>query len=119
MRLALLGAAAALSLAGIASAQAETVYLADPYVATAPGYVYSAPAPLSSPGYVVSEPGYRVVAPPQTVVVAPPAPVGAPMVVAPQTYVAPAAPPAGGIVTTGFATTPSCFIDWRGIERCY
>jgi hypothetical protein len=35
------------------------------------------------------------------------------MVVAP----VPAAPPASGIVTTGFGS--SCVIDWRGIERCY
>jgi len=114
MRLGLLtGLAAALSLAGAAGARAETVYIPDPYVTTAPGYVYSVPQPLSGPGYVVADPGYRIVAPPQTVVVAPPAPVGPPMVVAP------AVPRESGIVTTGFATTPSCFIDWRGIERCY
>jgi hypothetical protein len=83
MRLALLtGVAAALSFAGAAGAQAETVYVTDPAVvttdtnvvvaepnviATTPGYVYAVPAPPFgpfTPRYVVSQP---------TVVVAPPA----------------------------------------------
>ena len=106
MKLALLtGAVAALSLAGAAGARADIIYTTDPYyaggyVATAPSYVYSAPAPV-----VVAEP-------PPAVVVAPPAPavVGPPVVVAPQ--------PSAGIVTTGYSTH-SCYIDFRGIERCY
>ena len=109
MRLALLtGAAAVLSLAAASGARAETVYIVDPYAVTAPGYVYGVPRPLSGPGYIVSEPGYAVVAPP-AVVVAPPAPVA----------VAPAVPVERGIVTTGYRVTPSCFVDWGGVERCY
>jgi hypothetical protein len=109
MKLALLtGVAAVLSLAGAAAARADTIYIADAYP---PGYVYSVPAPLPSPGYVVVDPGYTVVAPPpRAVVVAPPAVAPGPVVVAPRE---------SGIVTTGFATTTSCYVDWRGIERCY
>jgi hypothetical protein len=123
MKLALLtGFTAAVSLAGLAAARAETVYIPDAY--PAPAATYVVPAPIVEPGYVVTDPGYTVVAPPaivatpRAVIAAPPMVVEAPAaVVAPPVVVAPA--PSSGIVTTGFATTPSCFVDWRGIERCY
>jgi hypothetical protein len=53
-------------------------------------------APAPAPARVL------VAAPPEEVV-------DPPMVVAPR----------GGIVTTGFSTERSCFIDFRGMERCY
>jgi hypothetical protein len=130
MKLALLtGLAAAALFAGASGARAEIVYTNDPYfaadphlpapgyvttapgyVVTAPGYVYSAPAPLRAPGYVVTGPGYTVMAEPPAVVVAPPmgAPAAAPRVI----------PRNSGIVTTSYTSGP-CFIDFRGIERCY
>lgn len=117
------GLAAAALFAGATGAQAGWVYVADPPFpfgappfpfGTPPGYVYSVPAPIQSPGYVVTDPGYTVVAEPPAVVVAPPpARVGRPMVVAPRVV-----PAQQGIVTTGYSTT-RCFIDLRGIERCY
>ena len=137
MRLALLSSvAAALSLIGVAGAQAETIYIGEPDIATAPGYVYTAPAPFEAPRYVVTEPAMPVVIEPPAsyVVVQPPQPYAAnpPLVVAPRaTYVAPQeayvaprevyrapiAPRRSGIVTTGFSPR-SCFIDLNGFERC-
>jgi hypothetical protein len=174
MRLALLtGLAAAALVAGAAGARAETIYITEPYVQTAPRYVYTVPTPIPSPGYVAIDPGYTVMAappafalapppspffspPPAQVVVAPPpaqvvvAPRPARVVVAPRTnrvavaparariVVAPALAPArvvvqapeivdppmviaprDGIVTTGFSPDRRCFIDFRGMERCY
>jgi hypothetical protein len=122
MRLALLtGVAAAALFAGASGARAEIIYsadpyyAADPYVATAPGYVYSVPAPLPGPGYVVTDPGYRVMAAPRAVLVTPPSR----GVINPPMAIAPPAVPAEGIVTTGYSTAPSCYIDFRGFERCY
>ena len=72
----------AVSLIGVAGAQAQTIYDTDVvapapgYIATAPGYVYTAPAP----SYVVTDPGPAVLAEPP-LAIAPPAQV----VVAPQT----------------------------------
>ncbi len=82
MKLALLGCAAALTLAGAAAAQAEVVYTTDPaYVATDPGYVATDTNVIATtPGSVVAVPAppfgpftprYIVTQP--TVVVAPPA----------------------------------------------
>jgi hypothetical protein len=184
MRLALLtGLAAAALVAGAAGARAETIYITEPYVQTAPRYVYTVPTPIPGPGYVAIDPGYTVMAapppafalapppspffspppaqvvvapPPAQVVVAPPpaqvvvAPRPARVVVAPRTnrvavaparariVVAPALAPArvvvqapeivdppmviaprDGIVTTGFSPDRRCFIDFRGMERCY
>jgi hypothetical protein len=48
-------------------------------------------------------------APAQVLVAAPPEIIDPPMVVAPRE----------GIVTTGFSTERRCFIDFRGMERCY
>jgi hypothetical protein len=117
MRLALLSGAAALSLIGVASAQAETVYVTDPGYATAPGYVYAVPAPPAgpfTPRYVVTEPAPAYVAEPPVAYVQPPA-----VAVAPPVAVAPgmAYPPRSGMVTTGYSTR--CFVDLAGIERCY
>ena len=127
-------AAAALTLGGLAAAQAETVYVTDPayaggYVA-APGYVTTSPGYVATaPGYVTTVPGYAprryiltepeaplVADAPTAYVVTPPAVVGPPMPIAPRAY-SRTVVPQGGIVTTGYSTR-SCFIDLAGIERC-
>jgi len=116
MRLGLLAGAAALTIAGAAAAQAETIYVpgAD-VVTTAPDYVYAAPAPgyVVAPPPVIAEPApsYVVVAP-QPTYVAPPS-----YVVSPPAVVRPV-PRTRGIVTTAYSSS-GCFIDLRGIERCY
>ena len=130
MRFALLtGIAAALSLGGVAAAQAETVYITDPayapdayvaapgYVATAPGYVVNVPG-YASRRYIVTEPAAPVVADaPTAYVVTPPVVVGPPMPIAPRAYAPAVVRRSSGIVTTGYSSG-SCFVDLAGIERC-
>jgi hypothetical protein len=173
MRLALLTgvAAAALSFAGAAGAQAQAIYSTDSaalatdpdvvvdqtnVIATTPGQVIAVPAPPFgpfTPQYIVTQPTV-VVAPPAVAprerviererVVVSPRRVGAPRervvqrervterVAAPRepivererVVIAPdnpavVAPRETGIVTTGYSTSRSCFIDRNGFERCY
>ena len=115
MRLALLtGTAAALSLLGAATAQAEMVYVdGPPVVETAPGYVYDAPAPVVVPNY---DTGYRVV-PRDYVVVAPQPGYVVERPVPRETYRV--APRDEGVVTTGYTSTRTCMVDAFGFERCF
>jgi hypothetical protein len=134
MRVALLTGVAALSLLGAASAQAETIYVAEPnMLATPPGYVYAAPT-FGQTGYasgyavtpdgqaVIAEPpaSYVVVAPPREVVVNPPLVVARRGTYAPRPMYEPRVlPRESGIVTTGYSNARSCFVDLNGFERCY
>ena len=126
MRLGLLGCAAALTLLGAATAQAETIYIDGPgYVTTDPGYGYVVPGY----GYAATAPGYGYAAPFETrrYIVTEPAPTV--LAEPPSSYVVvrrPAAvvrPPAAvvprpsGIVTTGYSS--GCVVDINGFERCY
>jgi hypothetical protein len=79
---------------------------------------YAIPAP--GPGYaVVAEPPSVAVVPPPAAVVRPPLiVVQPPAVVQPPMVVTPRPAPSGGIVTTGYSSHP-CYIDLRGMERCY
>ena len=132
MRIALLTGAAALVLAGIAGARAETIYVTEPNTVVAPGYVYTA-----EPNYVVSDRSY-IVAEPPAVIVSPPPAVVAPrrerVVVVPRREVIVEQPGYaaprnsyrgtwrsgnGGYVTTSYSSGSSCVIDINGFERCY
>jgi hypothetical protein len=132
-----MGATAALSLIGAASAQAEMVYVTEPTVIdTVPAYdysasgynyaypttpyVYSAPVVAApAPGYVITERDY-VVRTPRTGYLPNPG------YVRPRgRYVARTAPVVVNrpvaeeeIVTTGYSAH-NCFIDLAGVERCY
>jgi len=133
MRLALLtGAAAALSLIGVAGAQAEMVYVTDPaFVETAPAYgyadppfAYTTPGPIiaaPAPVVTVPAPGYVITQPRDYVVVER----TSPNYIRPQPRYAPRPrvvinrPVAREeIVTTGYSAH-NCFIDLAGVERCY
>src|SRR3954467_2048909 len=96
MRLALLtGLAAAALVAGAAGARAETIYITEPYVQTAPRYVYTVPTPIPSPGYVAIDPGYTVMAAPPAFALAPPP---SPFFSPPPAQVVVAPPPAQVVV---------------------
>ena len=118
----------------------------DNVIATTPGYLYAVPAPPFgpfTPQYIVTQPTI-VVAPPavaprervverERVILAPRNRAAAPrervvererVVIEPREHVV-VAPreeiimPRAEIVTTGSATSRSCFIDRNGFERCY
>jgi hypothetical protein len=100
----LTGTIAALALVGSTAAQAQGVYVVEPYVTAPP--VYAAP-----PVVVVPAPGYVPVAPPTTYVV-------------PRddyAYVPPAyvAPPATGYVTVDSVTGRRCTIKPDGYRWCW
>jgi len=130
MRLALLtSAAAALSLIGVAGAQAEMVYVTEPsvietapvYSYAAPPFAYTAPVVAAPAPVVVPAPGYAISEPRDYVVVSRPLP----DYVRPQPRYAPRPrvvinrPVAREeIVTTGYSAG-NCFIDLAGVERCY
>jgi hypothetical protein len=106
----LTGTIAALALVGSTAAQAQGVYVVEPYVAAPPAYVapplYAAPPVVVAPG-----PGYLTVAPPTTYVV-------------PRddyAYVPPAyaAPPATGYVTVDAVTGRRCTIKPDGYRWCW
>jgi hypothetical protein len=102
----LTGTIAALALVGSTAAQAQNVYVVEPYAPP----VYVAPPVYAAPPVVVA-PGYVPVAPPTTYVV-------------PRddyAYVPPAyvAPPATGYVTVDSVTGRRCTIRPDGYRRCW
>ena len=106
----LIGTLAALAVVGSTAAQAQGVYVVEPYVAPPP--VYVAPPVYAAPPVIVVPPsGYVTVAPPMTYIV-------------PRddyAYVPPAyaAPPAGGYVTVDSVTGRRCTIKPDGYRWCW
>jgi hypothetical protein len=104
----LTGTIAALALVGSTAAQAQGVYIVEPYVTAPP--VYVAPPVYAAPPVVVA-PAPRYVAPPTTYIV-------------PRddyAYVPPAyvAPPASGYVTVDSVTGRRCRIKPDGYRWCW
>jgi len=117
----LTGTIAALALVGSTAAQAQGVYVADPYYTAPPVYAappvyvappaYAAPPIYAAPPVVVAPgPGYVTVAPPTTYVV-------------PRddyAYVPPAVvPPATGYITVDAVTGRRCTIKPDGYRWCW
>ena len=140
MKLGLLtGLTAALALAGTAGAQAETIYLTEPVVETAPAYAgrapiveappayaYAAPTPVvvdhgyyvtTGPAYAVvpEQPAYVVVAPPAGYVVDRAVELATPR----SGYAYRYRNPARRAVPALAVEPVSCAIDANGFERCY
>ena len=104
----LTGTIAALALVGSTAAQAQGVYVVEPYVTAPPVYV-APPVYAAPPVVVVPAPGY--VAPPTTYVVP-----GDDYAYVPPAYVA---PPATGYVTVDSVTGRRCTIKPDGYRWCW
>ena len=104
----LTGTIAALALVGSTAAQAQGVYVVEPYAPP----VYVAPPVYAAPPVVVAPgPGYVTVAPPTTYVV----PRGD-YAYAPPVY---AAPPATGYITVDSVTGRRCTVKPDGYRWCW
>jgi hypothetical protein len=105
----LTGTIAALALVGSTAAQAQGVYVVEPYVA--PPRVYVTPPYAAPPVVVAPGPGYVTVAPPTTYVVP-----RDDYAYVPRAYVA---PPATGYVTVDSVTGRRCTIKPDGYRWCW
>src|SRR5215510_11822848 len=109
----LTGTIAALALVGSTAAQAQGVYVVEPYAPP----VYVAPPVYAAPPIVVAPgPGYVTVAPPTTYVVPRGDYAYAPPVYAPPAY---AAPPATGYITVDSVTGRRCTVKPDGFRWCW
>jgi hypothetical protein len=105
----LTGTIAALALVGSTAAQAQGVYVVEPYVA--PPRVYVTPPYAAPPVVVAPGPGYVTVAPPTTYVVP-----RDDYAYVPRAYVA---PPATGYVTVDSVTGRRCTMKPDGYRWCW
>ena len=103
----LTGTIAALALVGSTAAQAQGLYVVEPYAA-APAPIYVNPSPYAAAPVVVAPPGYVMVAPPVTYVV-PGDEYG---------YVPPYAAP-GGYTVVNSVTGRRCTVKPDGYRWCW